>query len=174
MKNSEDVQKELQELSPFLAKLKEKQPSLEVPENYFQALPDQIWEQIKLMPQPEQAKSQLGWWNRLLTGLQILLQPRVAIGLTTFVVLLVAGIFILKPDSSSDSKGLLAGLSGEEVTAYMSENLHEFDTDLLIEAASTYPDWSFLSGSEFNEEEIDQLLDEVLKDLDDETLEELL
>ncbi|MDX1940498.1 MAG: hypothetical protein SFU99_08100 [Saprospiraceae bacterium] len=172
MKNREDVNKELQALSPLLAKLKEKQTPLEVPENYFHALPDQIWEQIKLMPQPERTKPQLGWWERLMNGASVLLRPRIAIGVATFAILVIAGIFMLKP--GSDSENPFSGLSGEEVTAYMSENIHEFDTELLIKAASVYQDWSLMSGSEFNEEEVDQLLKEVLKDLDDEILEELL
>lgn len=174
MKNQDDIKKELQELSPLLAKLKEKEKPLEAPENYFDALPDQIWEQIKLMPQPERAQPQPGWRERTLLGLQTLLQPKVAIGLATFIVLIVAGVFIIKPGVKDHSEDLFAGLSAEEVTAYMSQNIHEFDTDLLIDAASAYPDMSIFMGSEFDDTEIDQLLDEVVKDLDDETLEKLL
>lgn len=174
MKNQDDVKKELQELSPLLAKLKEKEQPLEVPENYFDALPDQIWEQIKLMPQSECTQSQPAWWERIMIGLQTLLQPRVAIGLATFAVLIVAGIFMLKPDAEDHSEDLFASLSAEEVTAYMSQNIHEFDTDMLINAASAYPDMNIFMGAEFDDAEVDQLLDEVIKDLDDETLEELL
>ncbi len=174
MKNQEDAKKELRELSPLLAKLKAEQQPLEIPENYFEALPDQIWEQIRLMPQPERPTPRPGVWERLQNVWQTLLQPRIAISLATFAILIVVGIFLLKPDSAKDSANMLSGLSAEEVTAYMVQNLHEFDTELLIEAAAAHPDMSILSGSEFNEEEIEQLIDEVVKDLDEETLEELL
>lgn len=174
MKNKEEVRKELQELSPLLAKLKEREKPLDVPENYFDALPDQIWEQIKLMPQPEREQAKPGWWLRLTTTLQSFMQPRIAIGLATLAVLIVAGIFILKPGAEDNSEDLFASLSAEEVTAYISKNIHEFDTDLLIDAASAYPDMSIFMGSEFDDQEIEQLIDEVVKDLDDETLEELL
>ncbi len=170
MNKKEEVQKELQALSPLLARMKAQEPKLEVPENYFEALPDQVWEQIKLMPQPERV--QPGWWARLQANVQVLLQPRIAVGLATFVVLIVAGIYFLKPTTSSDDP--FARLTAEEVTAYMAQNAEEFEPSMLLEAMGNSSNMSILSGSEFNDEEIDQLLDDVVEQLDDESLEDLL
>lgn len=170
MKKKEDVKKELQELSPLLARMKAQELKLEVPENYFDALPNQLWEQIKLMPQPERA--QPSWWERLQANLQVLLQPRIAFGLATFAVLIVAGIYFLKPTMSSNDP--FAQLTAEEVTAYMVQNAEEFEPAMLLEAMGNSSNMSILSGSEFSDSEIDQLLDDVVEQLDDESLEDLL
>jgi len=167
-----DVKKELEELSPLLAKIKAREPEHEVPENYFEALPDQVWEQIKLMPQPERAPAQPSWWERVQAALQQLMQPRMAVGLATFAVLIVAGTYFLRPAATRDDP--FAQLTAEEVTAYMAQNADEFDPQLLMEAMGEQSDMSILSGSEFNDEEIEQLLDEVIEEMDNQSLEDLL
>lgn len=172
MKKNNDIKKELEEFSPLLAKIKAREPEHEVPENYFEALPDQVWEQIKLMPQPERAPVQPSWWERVQASLQQLMQPRIAAGLATFVVLIVAGIYFLRPAATSDDP--FAQLTAEEVTAYMTQNADEFEPQLLMEAMGEQSDMSILSGSEFNEEEIEQLLDEVIEEMDNQSLEDLL
>lgn len=173
MKNREEIQKELQELSPFLSKLKAKEQKPAVPENYFHALPDQIWEQIKLQPAPERVVKQKGIWERLVHALQIILQPRVAVSLATFAVLLIAGLYFLKPATSATTVNGNE-LTAEEITNYINENLHEFDTELLIQATADLPGESILPADEFSEEEMDQMMEEILKDVDQKTLEEML
>ncbi len=173
MKNREEIQKELQELSPFLAKLKAQEQQPEVPENYFHTLPNQIWEQIKLEPASQRVAKQLSIWERFLTGLQILLQPRVAVSLATFAVLITASIFLLQP--KMDAPMAISGdLTAEDITDYIQDNLHEFDTELLIQATANLPEDILLPNDEFSEEEIDKAMDEILDDLDERTLQEML
>lgn len=175
MKNREEIQKELQELSPFLAKLKAQRQEPEVPENYFHALPDQIWEQIKLQPAPKRIVKQPGIGERFWNVLQLLLQPRVAVSLATFVVLLAAGIYFLKPNSTSIvASANEKGLTAEEITNYIDNNIHQFDTELLMQATADLPDQSILPESEFSEEEIDQMMKELIQDVDESTLEKML
>ena len=175
MKNREEIQKELQELSPFLAKIKAQTQEPIVPENYFHALPNQIWEQIKLQPASERIVKQPGIGERFWNALQSVLQPRVAVSLATFVVVLLAGVYFFKPDSTSvvasaDEQELTA----EDITNYINNNIHQFDTELLMQATADLPDQSILPGNEFSEEEIDQMMKELIQDVDESTLEKML
>lgn len=172
MKNQTDIQKELQEMSPFLAKLKAQEQKPAVPENYFHALPDQIWEQIKLQPAPERTIKRPGILERTLQSLQVLLQPRIAVTLSTFAVLIVAGIFFLKPQNQSSTKE--ESLTAEDITDYIKNNLHEFDTDLLIDATADLPGQSLFPAENLSDDEIDAIMKELIKDVDEKTLEELL
>lgn len=172
MKNRDDIQKELQELSPFLSKLKAQEKQPEVPENYFHALPDQLWEQIKLQPAPERFAQQPSIWERFLQRLQIFLQPRVAVLLATFAVLLVVGVYFLQPQTTQPATA--GNLTAEEITNYIGNNLHEFDTDLLIKATADLPNQSLLPTDNLSDDEIDAMMKELIKDVDDKTLEELL
>lgn len=172
MKNQNEVQKELQELSPLLAKLKAQEQKQNVPENYFQSLPNQVWEQIKLQPAPERPVKPLGVWERWMNALQILLQPRVAVSLATFAVLILAGIYFLKPDASAAP--VKNELTAEDITSYIKANIQEFDTDLLMEATADLPNQSILPESNLSEEDIDLMMEEIIKDTDTKTLEEML
>ncbi len=171
MKNQNDIQKELQELSPLLAKLKAKAQKPEVPENYFQSLPNQVWEQIKLQPAPQRPVAPPNAWERLLSYFQMLLQPRVAVSLATFVILITAGVYFLNNNMpTTDNQDLTA----EEITAYINDNLSQFDTEMLMNATSDLSDHSILPQSEFSEEEMNLMMEEIIKDLDTKALEEML
>lgn len=171
MKNNEAIKKELEELSPLLSKIKAQESKMEVPENYFDALPDQIWEQIKLMPQPERAKPSISWWAKLQAGMQNLWQPRLAVGLATFAVLIVAGIYFLQPNDTTDP---FDQLTAEEVTAYMSQNVEEFDAAMLVDAMGDNVNVGILSSSDFDDAEIEQLLNKVIEEMDEASIEDLL
>lgn len=174
MKNQDDIQKELQELSPLLAKLKAKEQKPEVPENYFQSLPNQVWEQIKLQPAPQRPVAPPSAWERLLKGLQVLLQPRVVVSLATFAVLITAGIYFLNFGANTSKLTGNQELTAEEITAYINDNLSQFDTEILMNATSDLSDNSILPASEFSEEEMDLMMEEIIKDLDTKALEEML
>jgi hypothetical protein len=172
MKNKDDIQKELQELSPFLSKLKAQEKQPEVPENYFYALPDQLWEQIKLQPAPERFVQQPSAWERFLRSVQILLQPRIALSLATFAALVVAGIYFLQPQTTTSSTS--GDLTAEDITNYIDNNLHEFDTDLLIQATADLPNQSLLPTENLSDDDIDAMMKELVKEVDEKTIEELL
>lgn len=171
MKNREEIQKELQELSPFLSKLKAKEQKPEVPENYFHALPEQIWEQIKLQPMPERVVKQPDFWQKLLNTLRLLLQPRIAVSLATFAMLIFIGIYFFQFNESAPAEN---SLTEEDITNYIKENIHDFDTELLIQATADLPNESILQSDDFSEEEINQMMDEILNEVDEKTLEEML
>lgn len=172
MKNRDEIQKELEELSPFLSKLKAEEKLPAVPENYFHALPDQIWEQIKLLPAPERFVKHSSLWDRLFQRLQRLLQPRIAVTLATFAVLLTAGIFFLKPGNQIPAKE--SNLTAEDITNYIGNNLHEFDTELLIKATADLPNQNLLPTDNLSDDEIDAMMKELIKEVDENTIEELL
>lgn len=170
MKNRAAVQQELNELSPFLAKIKAQGTQPDVPEHYFQALPNQIWEQIKLQPQP--IVKQPNRWEQFLNYLQLLLQPRLALSLATFVILLAAGIYFIqiqtKPSVNSQAE-----LTADEITDYINDNLQEFDTDLLIEA-STDASGSILPEGSLEGAETDEMMEELIEDMEVEDLDETM
>ncbi len=171
MSNKDNVQKELQELSPLLTKLKAQQRPWAVPEHYFDQLPDQVWEQIKL--QPASTSQTAAWWERLQARWQTLWQPRFAIGIAAAVVIIFIGIAVLLPKQNLKTDRALVQLSAEEVTAYISQHIHEFDTELIVQA-TTEDDLFFWDEFQFDEAEIEQLMDELAKDLDEETLTRIL
>ncbi|MFN7116770.1 MAG: hypothetical protein ACK4TA_08205 [Saprospiraceae bacterium] len=174
MKKQDDIQKELQALSPLLAKLKAKEQKPEVPENYFQSLPNQVWEQIKLQPAPERPTAKTSAAQHLLNRLQTLLQPRIAVSLATFIILIIAGIYFINPFVNSSEIADNQELTAGEITKYINDNLAQFDTELLMQATSDVSDESILPAGEFSEEEVDVMMEEIIKDLDTKTLEEML
>jgi hypothetical protein len=162
MSQRKEILRELDNLSPALSKLKRQLPNAEAPpESYFDALPDQIWEQIKLQPAASSAvPARASWW-------QSLWQPRLVwLGAASLLLAFVVGWFLLRPAPAAPD--LLAALSEEEITGYIATYIQEFDTDLLVRAAAELPDASALHVEDTDLEEFWQ---EIIHSLDEKTLE---
>ncbi|HMP12239.1 MAG TPA: hypothetical protein PKD70_00065 [Saprospiraceae bacterium] len=162
MSQREDILRELDNLSPTLSKLKRQLPNAEAPpESYFDALPGQIWQQLKLQPAAASAvPARAPWW-------QSLWQPRpVWLGAAPLLLAFVAGWFLLRPAPAAPD--LLAALSEEEITGYIAAYIQEFDTDLLVRATVELPDASALHVEDTDLEEFWQ---EIIHSLDEKTLE---
>ncbi len=174
MKNN-DIKKELQELSPLLSTLKEQQAPFRVPEGYFDTLQDDVWIRIQAeQALPEKAKeAQASKWASILSAWQVLLSPRLAITFATLTIVITAGIFWFS-SQEQEIENPLAMLTASEAAAYIQENIHEFDTELLIQVSTTYPDLNIILENNLNEKEIEQYLQEVIDELDDESLEDFL
>lgn len=167
----DDVRKELEDLSPRLLRLKEQETGFKVPEDYFQRLQEEVLEKIQQKPQMAPPTSWLNeWWETL----QFLFQPRWALSLATVAILAIAGgvWFFQQPKTNSNLSAELAKVDRETLNTYIQANLHDFDTETLMEFAASQEGVSHFE--DLTPEELDEYLDEVIQDLDAETLKELL
>lgn len=168
----EELQRELQELSPLLAKWKaENRPEgFDLPPGYFRQLPGEVLQRLSGSEQAGARK----WWSPVVQALANLFQPRFAIGAATVALLIVTGIMYRHSNASEESDPF-AGLSTEEIGRYIDNNLEKFDEQLVIEATTHSPDLSIFPSTVTEEDSLDEhYLQEFLDDLDTKTLEELL
>ena len=156
MKEKEKIHKELEQLAPLLAKHKDKSSPFKVPEGYFDTLEAKVLEQVS-SEEPKRSAT-------IIRPLYFWLTSAAAI------ILLVVGMSVLF-QSENHSENLLADISVEEIDRYISDNLHEFDEDLLLESSSNLSD---LKNNDFSEEEINLYLEDNLEELEDLDLDQLL
>jgi hypothetical protein len=174
-KEQEKIRKELEGPSPFLSQLKEtgRPEGFDVPPTYFRELPDRVLERVK-KGEPA-AASQSPWWPRLAEALSRLLQPRYAAGLATVGALIISGLLIFdQTDSPPSSANMFSTLTPEEVNAYIQSNLEEFEEEMVIEAAEEYQELSLLPSTTLDEEDLEEYYEELLREMDEESIEELL
>ena len=165
MKEKDEIRKELEELAPGLSKIKREQP-FQVPPTYFKELSEEILEKARRQPTgPVWLNSLSEWMGSLLTP------QRLAWQLAAIAVLVVAGIWIIRSNQQVDDLPNIADLSVEEMQDYVSNNVGEFDVDILLEESNlTYIDVPLLDSTAIEQEYLDEILDDL--DLDD--LEKLL
>jgi hypothetical protein len=173
----DDLRKELEELSPRLLKLKEQGEAFRLPDHYFQSLQAQVFEKIQAEERAADSSQALpgsNWLNQIMEQLQVLMQPRWAISLATVALLIVVGIGLYQQNqiTGQNLNTELAKLDQQTLDAYIQDNLHEFDTETLMEFASKKD--SQLNFEEMNPEELNQYFDENLQELDEETIKDLL
>ncbi|MCP4439816.1 MAG: hypothetical protein GY810_12805 [Aureispira sp.] len=137
--HKKEIAEELNEISPFLAKLKkEKKPQSGLPSNYFNNFGDRLLSRIKeeeaLTPKTTaNAKKDNSFWAKI----SWLFRPQYAIGLATMLILVVVGINMLNQTPATvvndNPEQLLAQLSADDLNIYIDENLDEFSTEDIIE-----------------------------------------
>jgi hypothetical protein len=176
MKNRDELREELEEFSPFLKKMKDKDEGFRVPKDYFKSLPDEVLNKIK----PDVPTSRT-WADELAVFVQRLLQPKYALALATAVVLVVAAVCIFDQHKNTEAQqpvadAMLEAISDEALQNYVSENIGEFDRELILETqyagkdAKSLPELAPQPGTDELEQYLDDIIDEI--DLDD--LEEML
>lgn len=163
MENKDDIQKELNEFAPKLARMEKKNP-FSVPDYYFQSVPDKLLARAKNEPQ--------AWTERLENSLNNIFsrifQPRYAVTFATFLVLLAVSIGFLKKKESANVAPQLSQIPTEEIDSYI---LSDFDDYELVALNGT----DEVTGKEnFIPENIsDEELNNYLNDnIDNQTLEE--
>ncbi len=132
----EELKKELEEISPFLLEMKEKPEVQTVPKHFFNNMRIDIMNKVKADEQQIQPKK--SWFYELKIQVQHFFRPQLAFGLASAGVLIVVGsLFFLKntSNSQSDNCNSLACVSDEETTAYMDENINDFEEKTLWDAA---------------------------------------
>lgn len=175
MSEKEKIKKELDDLSPLLSKLKQDSDNpFGVPNHYFESLQDEVLRQVSV----EQVDVQVvepgpSWLDRLVEQLQWLFQPRYAMAMATVAILIVAGIFFFRGETSSPGLAL-QDLSEEDITDYISSNIEDFEVDLLVEAMGDEIDPALLPKPDLEDAELEEYLDEIIDEIDLEELEDLL
>lgn len=180
------------ENSPFLKKMKERpaeaNDGFQVPQNYFQHLPNEVMRKVKelvVAPAPQPS-----WQERIGQFLQGLLQPKLALALASVIVLAVAGILFLKPKNTVEiapamAVAKLSEIPDEELFAYVSDNINEFDHKQVLEFSnaelpevkpkkSKTPKLPKIETLKPETKEIEAYLDEAIDEIDVEDLEEML
>ncbi|MCC6722933.1 MAG: hypothetical protein IT258_00385 [Saprospiraceae bacterium] len=186
--NDKELRDELGEL-PFLKKMKEQSPQtgLQVPKNYFKHLPDEVLRKAKEpVPQP---LPQPSWMERAGEFFAGLLQPRYAMAFASVLALVVAGIWFIGKSDRETAPPIAAvslnDISDEELFAYVSENISDFDHDLVLETAGpelpeiktqskTKPSLPKTAAPKPEVEEMEEYIDDVIDEINVEDLEELL
>lgn len=135
MKNRENLEEELRDLSPFLADLKKQGDGLKVPEGYFDQFEGNLFQKMK---QKGIQRTQAGGTNTRhgLRGSSIKLRYWMAAA--ACIAMLLAAFWFFQPARQSEfqpmalgSEQLAATISQEELEAYVLENVHEFDSEQL-------------------------------------------
>lgn len=172
MNRKNEIKEELKEHSPFLSKLKEEELPFKVPDRYFQNLQAEVLRQVKAEEAP--AKAQKIWLEQLLEQIKWWLQPRPALALASMVLLVAVGLNFLSNNSTATSDFSLADLSEEEIRNYVSDNLDEFDLDLILQVNASDPEWELNPTLDLKDAELEQYLDEIIDEIEEEDLEDFL
>ncbi|MEM8907466.1 MAG: hypothetical protein AAGD05_06435 [Bacteroidota bacterium] len=178
-KKKQEIKDELESISPFLANLERKAP-FQVPTDYFKSMEEEVWEQVRPQTAPEkQAAPKQSWLEQIEMALLSLWQPRLALGLASFLLVLTVGWYVQSETASSASDGpvLAAAPLLEEASDYLADHLDDFDTELLVQGLELdEQDLGLLSSDEVLSDEatLDQFFDELLDELDTDDLEQLL
>jgi hypothetical protein len=98
-------------------------------------------------------------------------RPAFAVGFTTVAIAVVTALWLWLPHNTTDADTSLASLTEEETLAYIENNLEDFDTDLLAQTITGNASWLGTSG--LSEEESTRLLEEMLQELNADSLDKL-
>jgi len=174
MDSKKEIIKELEGISPLLAKWKNQEAAKQEgpPEGYFSQLPDQVLSQIK-------AEASKG--KPVIRFLRVRRLQQITIGIAAVFALLVAGRFLFPgtpggqefADNASNT-WLEADIPKTEIFDYVMNNLDDFDSELIMEAAATAPIDFVLPSSISESEELDEMIDQLLEETDLSTIDELL
>lgn len=131
-----DIENELSEIAPFLAKLKEDNIPIEtfrVPDDYFDNLSNTIFEKTifqeeSVIQQPTIATKESVWAN-LGRYFQWLWNPGTAVVLTSVVVLVIAGFYLVNQPINDYGSNLTAA----DIEQYVEENIETFELEQLAE-----------------------------------------
>ncbi|MCC7507286.1 MAG: hypothetical protein IT259_18415 [Saprospiraceae bacterium] len=134
-KDQSSIDRELRELSPFLHDLRSKEDGFHLPENYFDGLEEQVFQQIDALGARRKpvrtTTARTGFWN----SLAWLWQPRVAIAFSILLVAAFAVWWMWQPKPSVIETNIpLASqieLTPEELEAYVMENVNDFEPEQL-------------------------------------------
>ena len=163
MKNENEINNELADLSPTLRRLRDESDGLKTPDHYFDYLTDSVMEQIKLGSQPSAAPPvpKQSWWS------QFFLSPtQWSVGLAT---LLLIGLSLWWSTNSS-VEPILAEVSPDDAFYYLEDNLSDFESELLV----TELEWVIDTDEALIDAEVDYFLNENLPELGAVDLETIL
>jgi hypothetical protein len=134
MKNNK-INKELEELSPFLSNLKkDKKEDFSMPANYFDKFEDRLMHRIEeeaaLSPERH---SENGTGVSFLSRIKAFFRPHYAIGFSTCLLLIIGSIYVLKPVESSTNLDAMEGLLADgSIDTYIYNHIEDFRTEDIV------------------------------------------
>lgn len=162
-KRDHDIQNELEEQAPRLARLRRQGAGdgFTAPAGYFQQLPDAVLQRIRReAAQPVRRIPRLR--RRLLRAAAVAL-------------LIAGGAYWWWAVSPEKETPATATLTADEISAYVSAHLDAFDEELVLEAAAGEGELLLLLPDPGGDaESLDDYYDELIRELDEESLEDLL
>lgn len=180
----DELHDELNEHAPFLNELRQKGDGMRVPADYFDTLNDSVFRQLDAIGARRKpaafikTKAQRSWWQ----WMQYLWQPRFALASAVLLSLALAGWwYFSKP---AEPEIAVAAISAEDAEAYLMDNLLELDQNQI---AMILPADEMLhisidaepvpADTKTNKQELQlspEDLEDLLRDMTDEELEDLL
>ena len=183
MSKKQAIQKELEDISPFLAEIKKGKQAFQVPEGYFHKMQNEVLQQVK--HNSSSATPSQTFFQKIIADsirtIQLLAQPRYVMQAATFALLIAAGIYFLKTETNispikEGSTEFLADISIEEINEYIEANIDEFELDELIDMATieTNDSYDFTESTQTDNQELEEYIDEIIDEFDIEDLEDIL
>lgn len=164
-----EIQEELEQLAPSLSKLK-KEKGYEIPQDYFNKLPDQILKQLDFPSNSTEVEA-ASWKDLLLEKIAVFFQPKLAMGFAMATLFLFSIYFLSKNTTPTTTP--FAQVSLDEIENYVNDNIDDFDDEILFEFVAELEENSF-DNLDIQEEDLEEYMDEIIEDLDDSELGELL
>lgn len=164
MQPDKDIKKELEQISPLLAKLKKEQTPPELPANFFNNLQVDVIQELR----PEFEKSpatsvEKGIFERFADWLRT---PQVAMAFGVSLLLMGVGVFLMnQPDP--DAQDPWANISEESILNYLDENIDDFEAISLMEISE---EEEAIFDTELDDDLIDQYLEDNLNQIDESEL----
>ena len=159
-KDKETLRKELEKEAPFLARQKEKPQGFIVPEGYFEQLQKEVRQQIAAPANQKARTLRLSW--------------RTFAAAASVAALAGAALFLFRSENPAQGTSF-AALSGQEMHEYISQNIDEFDLEMLLPfATASITEGSWLESANPDDPDMQEYMYELLDEIDLETLEELL
>ncbi len=173
MSKDQELRQELERLAPTLHRLKQTKPT-PPPPGYFEALPDEVLRRIRAeeasgllrregLAAKQASGARHGWLRAWLW--------RPAWALAVVVAVLAVGLLQWWYHSDEAAASPLAGLSAEELQAYVEGRLDEFGEELLLEVA---PQDERALTLPLDERALDAIDEELIEELSVDELEQLL
>jgi hypothetical protein len=139
--NKKNIEAELSEIAPFLAKLKKEETPLEsfqIPDDYFNQLSKNIFAKTTLQPEASTQTvvnpiiPQKNIWSNIGRYFQWLWNPGVAVVMTSVVILVISGVYLMNQESTDYGDNLTA----TDIEQYIEANIENFDLDQLASLAA--------------------------------------
>lgn len=164
MKPDKDIKRELEEISPLLAKLKKEQTPPELPANFFNNLQVDVIQELRPeFEKPATTSVEKGVFGHLFDWLR---KPQVAMAFGVSLMLIGVGIFLLLPQDEPIDLAWET-VSEESILDYLDENIDDFEAVSLMEISE---EEEAVFETELDENLIDQYLEENLNQLDESDL----
>jgi len=144
MKKDNNIQEELQNISPLLTQMKDEKEGYKVPHLYFETLQDKVLAEAKKQPEKINIFARFS-------------KARFTLISACTILILLAGVFLLKNENQTEVVNL-EQISTETLALYVDENIDDFDIDLSVEIDA--PTLDISDGIHLDPNELENYIEE--------------